>query len=207
MVTQQLPANPAMAAALGDNVTQSAVDAVNATQKSAAPTETPPPADEQLDDSRIVIDFAEDGYVPSSAMVANAKRALDVRDSKPASQRGMTSVGIARARDIINKRALSEDTVRRMKAYFDRHAVDKQGETWDEQGKGWQAWNGWGGDAGQTWANAIVERLNRRENSAGTERTELRSPVEAEFAQRKLNSADWLASLANYAKQPTEPKA
>jgi hypothetical protein len=207
MVTQQLPANPAMASALGENVTQSAVDAVNATQKSAAPTETPPPADEQLDDSRIVIDFAEDGYVPSAAMVANAKRALDVRESKPASQRGMTSVGIARARDIINKRALSEDTVRRMKAYFDRHAVDKQGETWDEQGKGWQAWNGWGGDAGQTWANAIIERLNRRENSAGTERAELRSPVEAEFAQRKLTSADWLASLANYAKQPTEPKA
>jgi hypothetical protein len=138
-------------------------------------------------------------------MVANAKRALEVRDSKPASQRGMTSVGIARARDIINKRALSEDTVRRMKAYFDRHAVDKQGETWDEQGKGWQAWNGWGGDAGQTWANAIVERLNRRENSAGTERVELRSSVEADFAQRKLSSKDWLASLAKYA-QATEKK-
>jgi hypothetical protein len=205
MVTQQLPANPAMAAALGENVTQTAVDAVNATQKSAAPTDTPPPADEQLSDSRIVIDFAEDGYVPNDAMVANAKRALEVRDSKPASQRGMTSVGIARARDIINKRALSEDTVRRMKAYFDRHAVDKQGETWDEQGKGWQAWNGWGGDAGQTWANAIVERLNRRENSAGTERVELRSSVEADFAQRKLSSKDWLASLAKYA-QATEKK-
>ena len=31
------------------------------------------------------------------------------------------------------------DTVRRMKAFFDRHEVDKKGSTWDEQGKGWQA--------------------------------------------------------------------
>ena len=204
LVTNALPSTPAAAAAVGE---KAGADAAAAQVASSAPTDTPPPAEEQLDDSRIVIDFAEDGYVPNAAMVANAKRALEVRDSKPASQRGMTSVGIARARDIINKRALSEDTVRRMKAYFDRHEVDKQGETWDEQGKGWQAWNGWGGDAGQTWANAIVERLNRRENSAETERVELRSPVEAEFAQRKLNSADWLASLANYAKQSTEPKA
>jgi hypothetical protein len=204
LVTNALPSTPAAAASAGE---KAGADAAAAQVASSAPTETPPPADEQLDDSRIVIDFAEDGYVPNAAMVTNAKRALEVRDSKPASQRGMTSVGIARARDIINKRALSEDTVRRMKAYFDRHEIDKKGETWDEQGKGWQAWNGWGGDAGQTWANAIVERLNRRENSAGADRVELRSPVEAEFAQRKLNSADWLASLANYAKQSTEPKA
>jgi hypothetical protein len=98
-------------------------------------------------------------------MADNARRALDVREKKPASQRGMTSVGIARARDLINKRPMSEDTVRRMKAFFDRHEVDKQGETWDEQGKGWQAWNGWGGDEGYSWATAIVERINKQADS------------------------------------------
>jgi hypothetical protein len=139
-------------------------------------------------------------------MVANAKRALEVRESKPASQRGMTSVGIARARDIINKRALSEDTVRRMKAYFDRHEVDKKGATWDQQGKGWQAWYGWGGDAGQTWANAIVERLNRREAGDATEKVRLNSAVEADFATRKLSSKDWLASLASYRRELEKKK-
>jgi capsid protein len=205
MVTQQLPANPAMAAALGDNVTQSAVDATNATQKQPA-QDAPPENDAELSDNRIVIDFAEDGYVPNESMVANAKRALEVRESKPASQRGMTSVGIARARDIINKRALSEDTVRRMKAYFDRHEVDKKGATWDQQGKGWQAWNGWGGDAGQTWANAIVERLNRREAGDATEKVRLNSAVEADFATRKLSSKDWLASLASYRRELEKKK-
>jgi hypothetical protein len=50
-----------------------------------------------------------------------------------------------------------------MKAYFDRHEGDKQGSTWDDYGKGRQAWDGWGGDAGQAWANRIVERLNKKD--------------------------------------------
>jgi hypothetical protein len=106
-----------------------------------------------------------EGYKPSAAMADNARRALEVRASKPPSQRGMTSVGIARARQLMNRETLSEDTVRRMKAYFDRHEVDKQGETWDEQGKGWQAWNAWGGDEGRSWATAIVRRLDRAEKA------------------------------------------
>ncbi len=97
-------------------------------------------------------------------MAKNAEMALKVREEKPDSQKGMTPVGLARARDLINKRPLSEETVRRMKAYFDRHEVDKQGSTWDEKGKGWQAWNGWGGDAGRTWANRIVNQLNKEQN-------------------------------------------
>jgi hypothetical protein len=72
----------------------------------------------------------------------------------------MTSVGLARARDISNRAELSEDTVRRMVSYFQRHEVDKKGSTWDEQGKGWQAWNGWGGDAGFAWAKRIVDKLD-----------------------------------------------
>ena len=104
-------------------------------------------------------------YKPTAAMAANAKLSLEVRASKPASQRGMTSVGIARARQLMGREALSEDTVRRMKAYFDRHAIDKEGETWSEQGKGWQAWHAWGGDEGRSWAEAIVRRLERAEKS------------------------------------------
>lgn len=103
-------------------------------------------------------------YVPTVEMANNAKKALQVRESKPPSQRGMTPVGLARARDIMNRRPLSEDTVRRMKAYFDRHEVDKQGSTWNEQGKGWQAWMGWSGDEGRTWANRIVNQLNKEQN-------------------------------------------
>jgi lambda family phage portal protein len=106
--------------------------------------------------------FAEDSFTPPKAAQAAAARALRERAKKPASQRAMTPVGLARARDLANGRPMSEETVRRMKAYFDRHEVDKQGATWDEYGKGRQAWDGWGGDAGQAWANSIVERLNKK---------------------------------------------
>ena len=42
--------------------------------------------------------------------------------------RGGTAIGIARARDLAGGKNISPETARRMKAYFDRHEVDKQGE-------------------------------------------------------------------------------
>ncbi len=94
------------------------------------------------------------------------KRALEVRSSKPKSQRGRTSVGIARARDLANGKAMSPETVRRMLNYFTRHEVDKQGSTWSDQGKGWQAWHGWGGDAGFSWSRKVVRQMDSVDNKA-----------------------------------------
>ena len=99
-------------------------------------------------------------FRPPQGARAAAKRALDVRAEKPESQRGMTPVGLARARDLVNGKALSPETVRRMLAFFTRHEVDKKSSTWDEQGKGWQAWHGWGGDAGYAWARKVVRQMD-----------------------------------------------
>jgi phage gp29-like protein len=96
---------------------------------------------------------------PTEEMARAAQDALDIRRTKPVSERGMTAVGLARARDIINRTNLTPDTVKRMVSFFARHEVDKQGETWDEKGKGWQAWNGWGGDAGKKWAEAKLKLI------------------------------------------------
>ena len=96
-------------------------------------------------------------YIPPQTVADNAQRALEVRAGKPPSQQGMTSVGLARANQLANRDAVSLDTIQRMVSYFERHEIDKQGETWDEQGKGWQAWNGWGGDEGREWANRILQ--------------------------------------------------
>jgi hypothetical protein len=78
----------------------------------------------------------------------------------------MTEVGIARARDLANGKELSPDTVRRMLNYFTRHEGDKQGSTWDDQGKGWQAWHGWGGDAGFAWARKVVKQMDAADKQA-----------------------------------------
>lgn len=114
-------------------------------------------------------------FTPPKGAQEAAKRALEVRADKPPSQRGMTPVGIARARDLANGQSLSPDTVRRMLNYFIRHEVDKKGSTWNMQGKGWQAWNGWGGDAGFSWARKVVKQMN----TADKKSTALRAYGEA----------------------------
>jgi HK97 family phage portal protein len=122
----------------------------------------------------IAISMCDDGQTksledidttPPQSVADNARRALEVRAEAPQSQRGMTSVGIARARDLQNRTPLSEETIRRMVAYFERHEVDKQGESWDEQGKGWQAWNGWGGDEGWSWSKRKRDEFDRARSS------------------------------------------
>jgi len=79
--------------------------------------------------------------------------------------RGGTAIGIARARDLAGGKNISPETARRMKAYFDRHEVDKQGEGWSPSESGFPsngriAWALWGGDPGRTWANQLVRRMN-----------------------------------------------
>lgn len=96
---------------------------------------------------------------PAAAREA-ARRALEVRASKPPSQRGMIAQGMARARQLINNDDFTEKDIRTMYAWFKRHAVDKSGSTWGDKGKGWQAWHGWGGDSAFAWVSRIVRQLD-----------------------------------------------
>lgn len=101
-----------------------------------------------------------DGFAPNEAMAREAERGLAWRDEF---NRGGTEIGVARARDIKNRRNLSLDTVKRMKSYFARHEVDKQGQGWSPGEEGYPsagriAWALWGGDPGKSWANNIVDR-------------------------------------------------
>jgi capsid protein len=197
LTTNSLPSTPAAAAAAGDAVGASAAEAQKASQsQSQEPTPAEPVTQIQNDSKLVTIDFETNTYIPTVAIADNAKRALEVRDKKPASQRGMTSVGIARARDLMNRRPLSEETVRRMKAYFDRHESDKNGETWDEQGKGWQAWMGWGGDEGYSWATQIVERLNKNADKKAD--FEARVEMEHAMSTRQGGAEEWLDAVHNY---------
>jgi len=135
-------------------------------------------------------------FYPPQGVIDNAKRALKVRNEKPASQRGMTPVGIARARDLSNRRPMSPDTIKRMVAYFTRHEVDKQGETWVDQGKGWQAWQGWGGDEGYTWAKKVLRQMESADEKlvSLSEKHQLLSDlqrVSISFGE-DISKADWI---------------
>ena len=106
-----------------------------------------------------------DSFKPTGGMVEEAERGLEWRREFG---RGGTSVGISRARDIKNGKNLPYATVKRVKAFFDRHQSDKEAEGWRPGEKGYPS-NGriahalWGGDAGYTWAKDIVERVEKAE--------------------------------------------
>lgn len=94
-------------------------------------------------------------------MAAEASRGLEWRREYG---RGGTEVGVARARDISNRANLSPETIGRMVSYFARHEVDKQAEGFSPGEDGYPsagriAWALWGGDAGQSWANARQKQL------------------------------------------------
>ena len=98
-----------------------------------------------------------DSYVPPADVAAAAERGLALRADQPASNRGGTMVGIARARDLANRKGISLSTIKRMVSFFARHEVDKQGEGWGRDSKGYQAWLLWGGDPGRAWAKRILK--------------------------------------------------
>jgi len=120
---------------------------------------------------------------PTEAMAEEAQRGLDWREEFG---RGGTEVGVARARDISNRKNLSPETVRRMVSYFARHEVDKQGEGFSPGEDGYPsagriAWALWGGDSGKSWANAKSKQLeNEGRNMDDIEKRHVVAVVEDE---------------------------
>jgi HK97 family phage major capsid protein len=99
---------------------------------------------------------------PTDGMVSEAKKGLAWRKEHG---RGGTEVGVARARDIQNRKELSLDTVKRMHSFFARHEVDKKAEGFKPGEEGYPsagriAWALWGGDAGFSWSRRIAGQID-----------------------------------------------
>jgi HK97 family phage prohead protease len=107
-------------------------------------------------------------FTPPAGVREEAQRGLDWRSEFG---RGGTAVGVARGRDLSNGTTISPETARRMKAYFDRHEVDKQGEGWSPGQNGFPsngriAWALWGGDSGYSWSKKLVRQMNAADEDA-----------------------------------------
>jgi HK97 family phage prohead protease len=107
-------------------------------------------------------------FKPPAGVRSEAQKGLDWRREFG---RGGTAVGVARARDLSNGTTISPETARRMKAYFDRHEIDKQGEGWSPSQDGFPsngriAWALWGGDSGYSWSKKLVRQMNAADEGA-----------------------------------------
>lgn len=109
-------------------------------------------------------------FTPPEGVREEAARGLEWRREYG---RGGTEVGVARARDLSNGTNISPETARRMKAYFDRHEIDKEGEGWSPSQDGYPsagriAWALWGGDPGRSWAEKLVRQMNAEDENRST---------------------------------------
>jgi len=124
-------------------------------------------------------------FKPTEAMAEEAKLGLAWREEF---NRGGTEVGVARARDISNRRNLSPDTIGRMVSYFARHEVDKKGQGFSRGEEGYPsagriAWALWGGDAGQSWANEKSRQIDTESES------KMQIQINNKVGKIKLNDA------------------
>ena len=106
--------------------------------------------------------IADIDFTPPEGVRKEAAKGLEWRREF---NRGGTAIGVARARDLSNGAKVSPSTAKRMKAYFDRHEVDKKGQGWSQGEDGFPsagrvAWALWGGNPGRSWANSLVEQMN-----------------------------------------------
>jgi hypothetical protein len=105
---------------------------------------------------------------PTQQMADNAARGLELRKKHG---RGGTAVGVARARDISNRKNLSASTVKRMHSFFSRHEGNQAG---GEDDAGYIAWLLWGGDAGKSWSKRKVDQVDgKSENSMNNSTQEI----------------------------------
>lgn len=109
-------------------------------------------------------------FKPSESAASAAARGLELRKKnkgkgglnvQQAHKQGIGS-GVARAVSLKNRKTLSPGTVRRMKAFFDRHEKNKSASGGKplSQDKGYVAWLLWGGDPGRAWANKVCRQMD-----------------------------------------------
>jgi hypothetical protein len=113
--------------------------------------------------------MAEKTYTPTDGMASAARRALKWKEE---GRRGGTTVGLARANQLVKKESLSQSTVLRMYSFFSRHEVDKKAEGFNSGEEGFPspgrvAWDLWGGDAGASWSKQKRDQImNDRMNKS-----------------------------------------
>lgn len=103
-------------------------------------------------------------YTIPKTVQSEAKKALEWHKEHG---RGGTPVGMNTARILAAGGQIGLKKVRHIARYFPRHEVDKKAKGWkpgDDKfpSNGRIAWALWGGDAGWRWAQAIVERENKK---------------------------------------------
>lgn len=107
-------------------------------------------------------------YTIPRGVQVEAKKGIEWRKEH---KRGGTPVGLNTARTLAKGGQIGIEKVRHIAKYFPRHEIDGKAQGYQPGEKGFPsrgriAWALWGGDAGWRWAQAIVERENKKSLTA-----------------------------------------
>lgn len=99
------------------------------------------------------------GHRPPKDVQEAAERAVRWIEEGKAGK-GFTSTGRRRASQLAAGEEVSDEVVKKMRAYFARHEVDKDAAGFTQGGEGFPspgrvAWDAWGGDAGERWVGTF----------------------------------------------------
>lgn len=108
--------------------------------------------------------IADSEFIPPQAVKDAAQKGLKWYEDGHAGD-GLTSGAVSRARSIARGERQSRQQIKRMRAWFARHEVDKSSKSWAEgtyskPSPSQVAWALWGGDAGQSWAKRVGSKLD-----------------------------------------------
>lgn len=106
--------------------------------------------------------MSHDNFHPTEAMASAARHGLRLREKF---NRGGTEVGVKRAHQLADRKALSEADIKSMHSFFARHETDKSTKTHEwgsdtDPSAGYIAWLLWGGDAAQSWVEQQMKALD-----------------------------------------------
>ena len=109
-----------------------------------------------------------ESFSPPAGVRAAARRGLELRKkygkggltTQEAGKQGIGS-GVARAASLANGESVSYETIKRMAAFFSRHAKNFSG---GEDDAGFISMMMWGGRDGERWARSIIRRVEGEKN-------------------------------------------
>lgn len=116
--------------------------------------------DEYMMDDENEYAMTKASFSPPRGVQIEARRALAWIKEGHAGD-GFTDVGRKRAADLARGASVSLDTIKRMKSFLARHAVDSQGKGWSPGQDGYPspgrvAYAAWGGKPALSWVNKIL---------------------------------------------------
>lgn len=119
----------------------------------------------------MVNEVTKQSFKPPRGVQSAARRGLRLRErwnrgglsNRQASREGIGS-GVQRASNLANGDNVSLSTIRRMRSFFARHEDNYRPDQKEDDGgptAGTIAWLLWGGNAGRSWANRVIEQVER----------------------------------------------